>query len=57
MCQTRAISKVCRSCFSHVVILIDPEFSTIAGAEEIITEDKEELANRELQLSQRKGKS
>jgi hypothetical protein len=34
MCQTRAISRVCRSAFAHVVVLIDKDLST-TPAEEI----------------------
>lgn len=34
MCQTRAISRVCRSAFAHVVVLIDTNLST-TPAEEI----------------------
>lgn len=37
MAQTRAISRVCRSAFAHVVVLIDKDMST-TPAEEIPTE-------------------
>lgn len=37
MCQTRAISRVCRSAFAHVVVLIDEKLST-TPAEEIPSE-------------------
>jgi hypothetical protein len=59
MAQTRAISRVCRSAFAFVVVLIDSDLSTTPAEEiaEDVTEtkrkpvkyDQEELANRELQ--------
>lgn len=33
MCQTRAISRVCRSAFAHVVVLIDSDLSTTPAEE------------------------
>ncbi len=33
MCQTRAISRVCRSCFAHVVVLMDAGLSTTPAEE------------------------
>src|SRR6266516_1999718 len=65
MCQTRAISRGCRSAFAHVVVLIDSELSTtpaeeladsIDGSETASSSPKkpveygqEDLLNRELQ--------
>jgi hypothetical protein len=57
MAQTRAISRVCRSAFAHVVVLIDTDLSTTPAEE--VAEDasetkgpsasQEDLVNRELQ--------
>jgi hypothetical protein len=40
MCQTRAISRACRSAFAHVVVLIDKNLSTVP-AEEMMHEDEQ----------------
>jgi hypothetical protein len=33
MCQTRAISRACRSAFAHIVVLIDKSLSTTPAEE------------------------
>jgi hypothetical protein len=45
MAQTRAISRVCRSAFAHVVVLIDKELST-TPAEEVPREEDEPPLSR-----------
>lgn len=53
MCQTRAISRACRSAFAHVVVLIDRNLSTVPfeevppGGFEDINTDKYEAAPKE----------
>jgi hypothetical protein len=59
MAQTRAISRVCRSAFAFVVVLIDSDLSTTPAEEiaEDVTETKhkpgkynqEDMVNSELQ--------
>ena len=44
MPQTRAISRVCRSAFAHVVVLIDSELSTTPAEEAEQTSDPETAA-------------
>lgn len=44
MAQTRAISRVCRSAFAHVVVLIDANLST-TPAEEMTSDEPETVSN------------
>ena len=63
MCQTRAISRACRSAFAHIVVLIDKSLSTTPAEEvphggfEDINTDKYELAPKPVKLDTVKSDS
>lgn len=59
MAQTRAISRVCRSAFAHVVVLIDSEISTTPAEEVGSTEQElsQDEINRRLQEANRRVES
>ena len=63
MCQTRAISRACRSAFAHIVVLIDKSLSTTPAEEvphggfEDINTDKYEQAPKPVKLDTVKSDS
>ncbi len=63
MCQTRAISRACRSAFAHIVVLIDKSLSTTPAEEvpnggfEDINTDKYEQAPKAVKLDTVKSDS